>query len=81
MTNAIATGKSIQYHFVVRWDESSNAWGVDPETLDAKFDAEIAWDELSNTWLSYRSDDELREKFTEREDALASLLQSYNLTN
>jgi hypothetical protein len=81
MTKAIATGKSIQYHFVVRWDESDNAWNIDPETLDAKFDAEIAWDELSNNWLSYRDNEDLREKFVEREDALASLLQTYNLTN
>lgn len=71
--------KNLQYHFVVRWDEASRTWAVDADTLDAKFDAEVVWDEDSNTWLSYREDDELRATFTDREDALALMLQDYNL--
>jgi beta-xylosidase len=78
MADTRTNQKNLQYHFVVRWDEASRSWSVDADTLDAKFDAEVAWDEDSNTWLSYREDDALRATFTDREDALALMLQEYN---
>ncbi len=70
--------KNLQYHFVVVWNEASGTWEVDSETLDAKFDTEVIWDKDSNNWVSYEDDDELREDFTNKEDALATILQQFN---
>jgi beta-xylosidase len=70
--------KNLQYHFVVVWNEASGTWEVDAETLDAKFDTEVIWDKDSNNWVSYEDDDELREDFTNKEDALATILQQSN---
>jgi beta-xylosidase len=70
--------KNLQYHFVVVWNEASGTWEVDAETLDAKFDTEVIWDKDSNNWVSYEDDDELREDFTNKEDALATILQQFN---
>ena len=70
--------KNLQYHFVVVWNEASGTWEVDAETLDAKFDTEVIWDKDSNNWVSYEDDEELREDFTNKEDALATILQQFN---
>lgn len=70
--------KNLQYHFVVVWNEASGTWEVDAETLDAKFDTEVIWDKDSNNWVSYEDDEELRNDFTNKEDALATILQQFN---
>ena len=70
--------KNLQYHFVVRWDEAARTWSVDVDTLDVKFDGEVVWDEDKQDWANIRYDDELREAFVEREDALAAILAEYN---
>ena len=72
------TEKNLQYHFVVVWNEASGTWEVDAETLDAKFDTEVIWDKDSNNWVSYEDDEELRNDFTNKEDALATILQQFN---
>ena len=70
--------KNLQYHFIVSWDEASQRWAVDVDTLDAKFDAEVVWDEDQQEWLSYREDDALRAEFTAIENSLAELLEKQN---
>lgn len=70
--------KNLQYHFIVSWDAATRTWSVDVDTLDAKFDGEVVWDEDKQVWANIRFDDDLREAFVEREDALAAILAEYN---
>ena len=71
---------SKELHFIVRYDIETKQWNLDIDTLDAKFQSEYVFDTETQEWIDINDNPETEKIYSDKEQALAKLLQIYSET-
>lgn len=67
-----------QYHYVVMFNEITNEWEIDVDTLVAKFDGEVIFDVNTQKWYSGEEDPDGERVYLSLEEELLAKLNKEN---